>query len=332
MTRPRRTAITLSVLLATVSLAACAEIGIEENTFQTSPLPAITDDRTAEVLAVADEVVNEANAARDPELLATVVADPLLGIDVARYALDATADPENTDPLPAVEHTDPTVFVPRFASYPQWFVTASAVQPDAPLRLEVLGRGTASARWITSLSTDLLADVEFPELALDDEGYVIARSPSELADLESPVEEVAAGHAARLSGGEAAAEETPSFVDDAWTVARQAIDAQRGAAVADAATVQIMYEVTAVLPQALETADGGTLVFYALTEDVVYQVQPTYFLQLDEATAALVGTAEITTSLTERWAAQLAVYLPPQSGATARVIGARVDRIGLIGS
>ena len=87
-----------------------------------------------------------------------------------------------------------------------------------------------------------------------------------------------------------------------------------------------------MLPMALETADGGTLVFYALAEDVVYTVQPTFFLQLDEATAALVGTAEITTSLTERWAIQLAVYVPPDDGGDARVIGARVDRVGLTGS
>ena len=42
-----------------------------------------------------------------------------------------------------------------------------------------------------------------------------------------------------------------------------------------------------VLPAALETADGGMIIFYAVTENVVYQVQPTFFLQLDEPTAAL---------------------------------------------
>lgn len=322
-TSPARSAV-VAAILGAVALGGCAEIGIEQNTFQSSPLPAISDDRAADVLATVDAALNTANAARDPELLATVVAEPLLGIDVARFALDATADPENADPLPAVEHTDPTVFVPRFDSYPQWFVTASTVQADAPLRLEVLGRDTASAPWIISLSTDLLADVEFPELALDEDGYVIPGSASTAGD-------PAAAHAAALSGGEAAAG-VPSFAEDAWTIARQATDAQRGAAVAAAATVQVSYAVTAVLPESLETADGGTLVFYALAEDVVYQVQPTYFLQLDEATAALVGTAEITTSLTERWATQLAVYLPAEPGAAARVIGARVDRIGLIGT
>jgi len=308
-TSPARTSV-VGAILGAVALTGCAEIGIEEDTFESSPLPAIADERAADVLATLDAAVNEANAARDPELLATVVAEPLLGIDVARYALDATADPEDADPLPAVEHIDPTVFVPRFTSYPQWFVTAAAIHADAPLRLEVLGRDTASAPWIVSLSTDLLAGVEFPELALDEDGYVIAGSASTIEDL--------AAHAAGLSGGEAVAGGA-SFSDDVWTTARRATDAERGAAVADAAAVQVTYEVTSVLPQSLETADGGTLVFYALAEDVVYQVQPTYFLQLDEATAALVGAAEITTSLTERWAAQLAVYLPPAPDAAARV-------------
>ena len=219
------------------------------------------------------------------------------------------------------------MFVPRFDGYPRWFAAASAIRPDAPLRLEVLSRDTAAAPWITSLSTDLLADVAFPELALDDAGYVI---PVEASSARPASGRRRARRA--LGGSDEPIEDSGSFVDDAWTTARQAADAQRGATVADAAQVQVAYEVTDVLPQALQTADGGTLVFYALAEDVVYQVQPTFFLQLDEATAALVGTAEITTSLTERWAIQLAVYVPAGRRGCARVIGARVDRVGLSGS
>ena len=331
--RPSRSAgHCLAAILAVLALPACTAIGIEENTFESQPLPAISDERVGQVLAALDSAVNEANAARDPELLATVVADPLLGVDVAAYALDSTADPENVEPLPEVDHTDPTAFVPRFEGYPQWFVAASTVRPEAPLRLEVIGRDTASAPWILSLSTDLLADVEFPELALDSAGYVVPVAPSEQTALPRTVDEAAAAHAASLTGIDQPAGEPSAFAEEVWTTARRAADAQRGEAVADAAQVQVSYEVTGVLPEVLETADGGTLVFYALAENVVYQVQPTYFLQLDEATAALVGTAEITMNLTERWAIQLAVYLPPDAGGVARVIGARVDRVGLTGS
>jgi len=333
--QPHRTAARsargLAAVVAVLALPACSAIGIEKNTFESGPLPAITDEGAEDVLADLDVIVNEANAARDPALLATVVAEPLLGIDVAAYALDSTADPENVEPLAEVDHTDPTIFIPRFESYPQWFVAAAAVRPDTPLRLEVLARDSASAPWITSLSTDLLADVEFPELALDDAGYVIAVPEGEQSALPSTVEDAAAVHVAGLNAADPSAASGPSFAADGWTTARQATDAQRGETVAEAAEVTVVYEITGVLPQVLKTADGGALAFYALAEDVVYQVQPTFFLQLDEATAALVGTAEITTSLTERWAIQLAVYLPPD-GAAARVIGARVDRVGLTGS
>jgi len=319
----------MTALFAGLALTGCSAIGIEKNTFESGPLPALNDDRVDGVLATIDTTLNEANAARDPELLATLAADPLLAIDVAGYALDATADPENVEPLPVVAHADPTAFVPRFEGYPQWFVTASSIRPETPLRLEVYGRESAAAPWITSLSTDLLADVEFPELALDDAGYVVVAT-TEPPDLPTAVEDVAASHAALLSAGEAT--EGPSLAEDPWTTARQTTDAQRGEVVADAAEVQVAYEVTSVLPQALKTADGGTLVFYALAEEVIYQVQPTFFLQLDEATAALAGTDEITTSLTERWGIQLAVYVPPEADGTARVIAARVDRIGLTGT
>lgn len=333
MTRPRSATAASGAMVMAVVLSGCAAIGVERNTFEASPLPAIADGSAAAALAAIDATVNQANATRDPELLATVYADPLLAVEVAAYALDATADPENTDPPPEVEHTDPTVFVPRIARYPKWFVTASEVRPDAPLRLDVIGRDTAASAWITYLSTDLLADVPFPELALDDAGYVVPVSSAEYANLAAgSINEIAAAHAAALGGSDDPTGEAATFIGDAWTTARQSADAERGTTVADAAQVQVTYDVTGVLPQALKTADDGTLVFYVLSEEVVYTVQPTFFLQLDEATAALVGTAEITTSLTERWAIQLAVYVPPDAGDTARVVGARVARVGLSGS
>jgi hypothetical protein len=330
--RPRSALLALAAVAGAIALPGCAAIGIEENTFETTPLPAISDDNAASVLSGIDTTVNQANSARDPELLATVFAHPLLDIDVAGYALDATADPDNAEPLPEVDHTDPTAFVPRFEDYPQWFMAASTVRPDAPVRLEVLARESAAAPWITSISTDLLAGVQFPKLALDDAGYVVPVTASEQKQLPSTPADLAAAQAAGLSGTADPSSDGPSFTEDTWTTDRLAADAARGTTVADAATVKVAYEVTDVLPQALKTADGGTLVFYALAEDVVYTVAPTFFLQLDEATAALVGTAQVSTSLTERWGLQLAVYLPPQATGAARVLAARVDRIALSGS
>ena len=113
----------------------------------------------------------------------------------------------------------------------------STIRPDAPLRLEVIGRDTASAPWTTSMSTDLLADVEFPELALDDAGYVVpvrrrrcGRTRSRTSPPRTP---------RRSRGGDDPTSDTASFVDDAWTTARLATDAQRGEAVAEAAQVAV---------------------------------------------------------------------------------------------
>jgi hypothetical protein len=323
-----------AVVVATL-LAGCSTVGpavgIEENTFESGPLPAIADEQATVVLDQLDEVINEANASRDPELLATVVADPLLALESARYALDATADPEDAEPALEIERSDPTVFVPRFAGYPQWFVVASTLVEDAPMRLEVVTRDAASAPWELVTSTDLLPGVEFPELALDEAGYVVPLTDNDLAALPVSPDELVAGHAEVL-GGEEPTGVAATLAEDPWSVARLEADAARGPTVGAAASVAVTYEPGAALPHALRTEDGGALVFYDLSERVVYTVNPTYFLQLDAATAALAGVAEIRTSLTEDWSALLAVHVPADGSGEARVVGARFERTGLTGS
>lgn len=331
MTTTARPVRLVGITLACAGLAACSAIGIEPNTFESGALPAITSTGAGEVLAGLDEALDEANAARDPGALASVVAEPLLGIEAARYGLDATADPDDAEPLPPVEHLDPTVFIPQFEGYPQWFVAAAALAEDAPVRIEVLHRESSAAPWFLSISTDLQVGVEFPVLALDDAGYVVPLSEDDLEAMPVGIEDLAAEHAALLGGGEATGV-AGTLADDAWTAARVAADAARVTGVAEAAVVTATYAAGTALPQALRTEDGGTLVFYTLTEEVAYVVQPNFFLELDPPTAALVGADQVTTGLEEQWAAQLAVYVPADDDGVARVVGARFDRVGLSGS
>lgn len=309
-------------------LSGCTLLPVEENTFDSAPLPATTQENAETVLERVDETVTAADAARDPVLLAEVVDGPLLDIHTARYAIDAATDPEDADPAPPVEHSDPTVFIPRFEGYPQWFVVAAPVVEGGPLRLEVLTRETAAAPWFTLIAPELLPDVEFPELELDDAGYVVPLSVA-ADDAPTDVAALAEQHAAALGGGEAEGL-AAGLAEDAWTQARRSADA--AAAVGEAAALTNTYASAAVLDQALQTADGGVLVFYALTGTRAYTVTPTYFLTLDATTAAIVGTGEVATELTEQWAAQLAVYVPLEADGVPRVIAATWDRTGLTGS
>lgn len=311
-------------------LSGCTLLPVEENTFDSAPLPATTQENAETVLERVDETVTAADAARDPVLLAEVVDGPLLDIHTARYAIDAATDPEDADPAPPVEHSDPTVFIPRFEGYPQWFVVAAPVVEGGPLRLEVLTRETAAAPWFTLIAPELLPDVEFPELELDDAGYVVPLSVA-ADDAPTDVAALAEQHAAALGGGEAEGL-AAGLAEDAWTQARRSADAAAAAAVGEAAALTSTYASAAVLDQALQTADGGVLVFYALTGTRAYTVTPTYFLTLDATTAAIVGTGEVATELTEQWAAQLAVYVPPEADGVPRVIAATWDRTGLTGS
>lgn len=384
--RAARSALLAAGVLAT---AGCSLVPVEENTFEAAPLPAISSDGAQRVLDVVDQQLSAANAARDPALLAEVVAGPLLDIHSARYALDSLVDPDDADVAEPVDHRDPTAFIPRFEGYPQWFVVAAAAEPEGALRLEVLTRESAGVAWLTLIAPELLPDVEFPVLALDDVGYVVPLSSTELGDLPIGAQELAEQHARVLADASAAAGHSPTptsptagataspttsatssastappttappttaatspvgtptesaadgvaddamaagLATDAWTAARRQADAAAAEAVGAAATLTHTYDVSSVLDQALRTEDGGALVFYALTGERAYAVTATYFLQLDATTAAIVGKPEVTASLAESWAAQLAVYIPPDADGAPRVVAARWDRVGLSGS
>lgn len=328
--RRRRATIAGAVLSATALVASgCGPVLVERNTFATAPLPAIGPDNVTKVLAAIDDVTNQANAARDPELLGTVEGGPLLTISTALYAYDAQVDPDNATPDAPVGHLDPTSFVPRFAGYPQWFVVAAAWRGGEPGRLEVLTRDSSAGTWTELIAPELLAGVDFPTLALDKAQYVMPLTAAELAALPTTVGELATLHAQALTTGVADGLGA-GLLADGWTKARRDADAAAATAVGAAAAVAATYAVGETLPQALRTQDGGTLVWYSLTETLTYTVAKNYFLQLDDATAKIVGTAQVTGTLTEQSAGQLAVYLPPAATGTARIVAARWDRTGLI--
>jgi hypothetical protein len=321
----RATAVALAATVAGL-LAGCGPI--QKNTFESSPLPAISEANVAKALREVDDVRNEANADRNPELLGTVEADPLLAISTAIYAYQAQVDPDNADPPAPVGHVRPTTFVPRFSGYPQWFVTAAPWRDGEPGRLEVLTRDSAAAGWTSVIAPELLTGVDFPTLALDDEQYVVPLTPDELDDLPIDVRELATEHAKALSTG-AADGLGGKLVDDPWTKSRRDADAAAAAAVGEAANVQAAYAVGETLPQALRTQDGGAQVWYTVTETLTYTVARNFYLQLDETTAKIVGVTQVTGTLVEQSAGQLAVYIPPTSTGTPRIVGARWDRTGL---
>ena len=329
MRAPRPRAAVAAVALVTALLATgCGPVIAQRNTFESAPLPAISEQGVAAALAAVDAVTNQANAARDPELLGTVEAGPLLTISTALYAYDSQVDPDNATPETPVGHLAPTSFVPRFAGYPQWFVTAAPWRDGEPGRLEVLTRDSSAAGWTVLIAPELLAGVDFPTLALDDEQYVVPLTAAQLAALPTAVDALATLLAQALTTGKAEGLGA-GLLADAWTKSRRDADAAAAKTVGAAATVAATYAVGESLPEALRTQDGGALVWYSLTETLVYTVAPNYFLQLDEATAKIVGTAQVTGTLTETSAGQLAVYVPPTASGTARIVAARWDRTGL---
>lgn len=318
----------LFALVLGMLLSGCGSDLVKRNTFTEEPRAAIADDAVGPALEALDAVRNEANVGRNPELIQTVEADPLLAITTAVYALEATTDPEGTATPQPVTHANPTAFIPRFTDYPQWFVVAAPWRQGEPTRIEVLTRDSSSAPWTSLIAPELLRDVDFPTLALDDDGYVMPADEAFLDGLATPVSGLAAAYAAGLSQGTSTDAVATSLVADPWSVGRRNADAAAAKAVGAAATVVGTYSAGTTLPQALHTQDGGALVFFTMDESLLYTVKPGYFLELDDTTAKIVGTDQVTGTLTETASGQLVVYVPP-AGGTARIVGARWDRTGL---
>jgi hypothetical protein len=326
--RRRTAAVAACALAAATLLAGCGTDLVQRNTFTEQPRAAIADDSVGDALAALDAVRNEANAGRNPELIQTVEADPLLTITTAVYALDATTDPEGTTVPQPVTHANPTAFIPRFTDYPQWFVVAAPWRQGEPTRLEVLTRDSSSAPWTSLIAPELLRDVDFPTLALDEGGYVLSADEDFLATLATPVDGLADAYALGLTSGSSDDPVVTALVADPWSVSRRNADGAAATTVGAAATVAGTYTAGTTLPQALTAQDGGALVFFTIDESLVYTVKPGYFLELDDTTAKIVETDQVTGTLTETASGQLVVYVPP-AGGTARIVGARWDRTGL---
>jgi hypothetical protein len=168
---------------------------------------------------------------------------------------------------PVQVYGQPTVYVPKQAAYPLWFMAAAPEHPatGGPTRtvLMTFYRRDAASTWALSGSVQLNPGVAAPRVAIDRAGYATSLfifdqtlrvRPSVVGPLHATVADD--GPASPAAAAVAAGPQTTGLYAANAAIRRQATARQR--------TYQWLLEGTPYPMFALRTADGGALVFYTM--------------------------------------------------------------------
>ncbi|GAA1560926.1 hypothetical protein GCM10009678_49790 [Actinomadura kijaniata] len=191
--------------------------------------PAVTAEESARVLADWTRRYNEAVGSGDARVWREAVTGPLAAPVEARVRTYGR--------LPGsarVEPRNPVFYVPRQKGWPRWFAVAAL--DGGRQVLAVFARAGAKDRWRAAHWLPFKGRP--PELAYDSEGYAVP----------APDRGVAAAHAAYLGG-----DDTAPLTPDAFS--------------SDARARRDRFAPGPGPSYALQTKDGGSLVWYGLTQE-----------------------------------------------------------------
>jgi hypothetical protein len=230
-----------------------------------SPSPApLTLAQAEAVLAAYTTANNNANAERSDALLATVETGSSYAIDAGLYRVQ-----QGTAPFPAFGPARATYYIPRGqqGAGPRWFVVqvanAFSANPGKVTSNEYLlfTRPAPGGPWQDAVEPYLIAGASAPRIAVGADGLATAVGPDTLAVAVEPAQ-LPAATAASLDGTASTSGQPP--VQPPGNLAD--VSDQRfwqgklpGGTVTDAHTAA---SGTAGQVFALQTADGGALVFY----------------------------------------------------------------------
>ncbi len=168
----------------------------------------------------------------------------------------------------------PTFYLPERSGYPRFFVAGTATAPVAADGAETRPSGpglmlfeqsSAGARWLLASTSRLAAGEALPKLAADNAGYV-PTVPLADAALLAPPEDAGALQAAVVDDGPASAAARVVAPGPLTTGLFQGALSRANGMTAPRGDIYQWELDGASYPQfALRTADGGALVFYAMT-------------------------------------------------------------------
>ena len=221
----------------------------------TAPPPVLDRDRIERILDEVGEMIAEADAELDPELLTSRVTGPALDMRTAEYQLAEASDGERV-PTP-VSTASQVEVVAATDQWPRSVFVISHVPDDANLPLLlVLNQQDARSPYQLWYWTTLLPGVNTPSIPHIDSGSPqLAPDTEGLALTPAETVETYAGLLADPSGDAA-----EMFTEDPFrTGYTEMIEALRST-VEVAGDVSVDYAVTDDSVVAMETADGGAAV------------------------------------------------------------------------
>ncbi|MFD1860979.1 hypothetical protein EHW97_08255 [Aeromicrobium camelliae] len=260
----RRLPMLAGALAAALALSACA-VPRERAAEDLRPAKlAVAPSEVDDVVAKYREVRSAAVDALDAKPLSTVETGPVLAVDTGMFEVAELLEREEfaLDGPFTVEST----MLPRFDSYPLWFVALVRDEETGRRQLQVYERTTAADPWLLTATPELAGDTPLPEMRRvgdatrrvgpdDGEGMVTAPR-SALQGLASALDEPEAEEAAAWA-------EDPFVVQMRETATQNADLEGSDFAQSWAADEQIY---------ALRTADGGALVFGTLLRQDTFDV------------------------------------------------------------
>lgn len=315
----------ITALALVFSLGACAE---EEpvptptpDPVAESPSAVVGEERLQEILDEVNAALTEADAESNSEKSSARVVGPAADLRQAEYDLSKVTE----DPVSALSTESQLSIVAATDEWPRTVFVATTIPDDAnlPLLLALVQETPRSVyqlwSWVrilpgTELPQTAAAAVGSPPVAADSEDLLVAPSAvvKQYVDL--------------LNEGDDDSEYAENFADDSFRelVAKEVSDLN--SAVSDAGKATISSAVRTddgVL--ALQTYDGGAIVFASITSDLrVEKTVPRGTLKVGKILAyGGDQTVLMDTPLTAHYIATLALYVPPAgSEDTIEVLGA----------
>lgn len=243
------------------ALAALVAAGLPMSACGTSPAataPAVTKGQAAQLLSHYQSVNNQANAALDGDLLATVEAGAQLDMDRAEYRRRKAAKEKYS----AFTYTSPAYYIPRQTGFPKWFAVTAATGRTRHALLFTQDR--AGAPW--TLIADPFPVQAISGIKLDKDGYATAVGPDDDGVAPAPGR-LAAVHAATLTRG------APGMAPGPYTSeAHKALVKAQSALKRRGVTLASVFAPDRQRAYALRTTDGGALVWYVVRQNETYDL------------------------------------------------------------
>lgn len=286
-----------------------------------TPPSALDEARLARVLEEVQATVDEADEARDPELLKPRVGGPALDLRAAEYKL---AEATDGDSAPDALTTAPQVSaVPAAEDFPRPAVVITEVPEGANLPL-LLVLAQAEAReqyklwgWVT-----LFPGIETPAMSHPDAGSAVV--PADTDALVVPPSEVLGRYIDTLNKRDS--EYAEQFAEDPFKESSRSTTTELDEAIEAAGEATISAAAGDDGPIALATADGGAIVVGELRSTLTLRrTVPGSELRAGGALGALLGDdTEVLGTVSGVSDVLMAFYVPPADAEekTIRPLGA----------